>query len=80
MKQERGTPEQIMPFWQWKQEQHAKDQTAGTPRSKEDYYRDYGGYCNKVRRNAFTACGYCENDNECKRLGCWRETYAEMSL
>lgn len=40
----------IMPFWKWKQQEYAKDQAAATPRSKEDYYRDYGKYCNKVRR------------------------------
>ena len=38
------------PFHQWKSEEYAKDQAAGTPRTRERYYRDYGAYCTKVRR------------------------------
>src|SRR5262245_34637158 len=39
-----------MPFWQWKDQQYAHDQENGTPHQKEWYYRAYGGYRNKVRR------------------------------
>jgi hypothetical protein len=37
------------PFWQWKREQYAKDQAARTPRTRHQYYADYGRYCNKER-------------------------------
>lgn len=40
----------LMPFWQWKEQQYAKDQAAGTPHSREWYFRAYGGYCNKERQ------------------------------
>jgi hypothetical protein len=42
--------EPLMPFWQWKAQQYAKDQAEGNPHTKEWYYRAYGGYCNKVRQ------------------------------
>lgn len=35
-----------MPFWQWKEQQIAKDKAT---REREWYFRAYGGYCNKVR-------------------------------
>lgn len=41
---------ELMPFWQWKQEQYANDQAAGTPHTKDWYYRAYGGYCEKMRK------------------------------
>lgn len=39
------------PFHEWKSEQYAKDQAAGTPRTREWYFKAYGGYCSRERSN-----------------------------
>ncbi len=40
----------MKPFHEWKAEQYAKDQAAGTPHTREWYYAAYGGYCNRMRQ------------------------------
>lgn len=63
----RDTP--TLPFWQWKEQQYAKDQASETPHSKEWYYRAYGGYCEQVRHQESEkdeldddVCQYCNGD------------------
>lgn len=42
----------VISFHEWKQQQYELDQRNSTPRTKEQYYSDYGRYCVKAR-NAY---------------------------